>query len=251
LLDIHFARSFYKHILGHPVGFQDLEAVDPGYYKSMKMILDNNLEDLGVEMTFSTEVCVFGSLVVADLKENGRNIPVTDQNKEEYVHLIANHKMSASLKDQIDAFLEGFYKLVPLEVISIFDAQQLELLVCGLPEIDMDDLRAYTTYHGYKQSDAQITYLWNVVRTFSKEEKALFLQFVTGTSKVPLDGFKALQGNGGTKHFNVHKAYDNKLLPTAHTCFNQLDLPEYLTEEDLRQKLLIAIHEGSEGFAFA
>ena len=194
----------------------------------------------------------------------------------EYVALISNHKMSASLREQvtthilnnsnkqikmhsllfyfvrkIDAFLEGFYKLLPPELVSIFDAQQLELLICGLPEIDIDDLRCHTIYQGYKQSDSQILYLWNVVRTFSKEEKALFLQFVTGTSKVPLEGFRALQGNGGVKHFNIHKAYNKGLLPTAHTCFNQLDLPEYDSENELRTKLLIAIKEGSEGFAFA
>ncbi len=152
---------------------------------------------------------------------------------------------------KIDAFLEGFYTLIPPELISIFDPHQLELLICGLPDIDIDDLRAHTMYQGYKLSDPPITHLWSVLRTFSKEEKALFLQFVTGTSKVPLEGFRALQGNGETKPFNIHKAYDKELLPTAHTCFNQLDLPEYDTENDMRKKLLIAIHEGSEGFAFA
>jgi E3 ubiquitin-protein ligase HUWE1 len=74
---------------------------------------------------------------------------------------------------------------------------------------------------------------------------------VTGTSKVPLDGFRALRGSDGIQHFNIHRAYDTSLLPTAHTCFNQLDLPEYATEDELRNKLLIAIREGSEGFAFA
>jgi len=74
--------------------------------------------------------------------------------------------------------------LVPPELISIFDAQELELLISGLPEIDLDDLKANTDYHGYKNSDTQINYFWNALRSFSKEDKALFLQFVTGTSKV-------------------------------------------------------------------
>ena len=251
LLDVHFSRSFYKHILGIPIIFQDLEAFDLSYYKSMKMLLDNKLEDLGIDITFSTEVTAFGITNIVDLKENGRNLAVNDDNKEEYANLIAHHKMSVSLQEQIDSFLDGFYRLIPPELISIFDPQQLELMICGLPDIDFDDLRAHTTYQGYKSSDVQITHLWNVLRTFSKEEKALFLQFVTGTSKVPLDGFRALHGNGEIKHFNVHRAYDTNLLPTAHTCFNQLDLPEYQTEEELREKLLIAIREGAEGFAFA
>ena len=85
---------------------------------------------------------------------------------------------------QIDSFLQGFHELIPPELISIFDAHELELLISGLPEIDLDDLRAHTEYQGYKATDAQVSFFWNVLRSFSKEEKALFLQFVTGTSKV-------------------------------------------------------------------
>lgn len=69
---------------------------------------------------------------------------------------------------------------------------------------------------------------------------------------MPLDGFQALYGADGIKLFNIHKAYGgDRMLPQAHTCFNQLDLPEYSSEENLREKLLIAIREGSEGFGFA
>ena len=82
------------------------------------------------------------------------------------------------------AFLDGFHDLIPSELISIFDAQELELLISGLPDIDLDDLRANTEYHGYKVTDREISQFWKVLRSFSKEEKALFLQFVTGTSKV-------------------------------------------------------------------
>jgi E3 ubiquitin-protein ligase HUWE1 len=72
-----------------------------------------------------------------------------------------------------------------------------------------------------------------------------------GTSKVPLDGFKALQGVSGPQKFQIHKAYGPaNRLPSAHTCFNQLDLTEYETKEQLKERLLLAIHEGSEGFGF-
>jgi E3 ubiquitin-protein ligase HUWE1 len=80
--------------------------------------------------------------------------------------------------------LEGFHDLVPPELISIFDAQELELLISGLPDIDLDDLRAHTDYHSYRCTDPEITFFWNILKSFSKQEKALFLQFVTGTSKV-------------------------------------------------------------------
>lgn len=94
---------------------------------------------------------------------------------------------------------------MPPELISIFDAQELELLISGLPDIDLDDLRAHTDYNGYKSSDPQISYFWSALRSFTKEEKALFLQFVTGTAKVPLDGFQSLQGSEGVRRFNIHK----------------------------------------------
>ncbi|XP_042374745.1 E3 ubiquitin-protein ligase UPL1-like [Zingiber officinale] len=77
------------------------------------------------------------------------------------------------------------------------------------------------------------------------------LQFVTGTSKVPLEGFKALQGIYGPQQFQIQKAYGApERLPSAHTCFNQLDLPEYSSREQLEERLLLAIHEASEGFGF-
>jgi E3 ubiquitin-protein ligase HUWE1 len=80
--------------------------------------------------------------------------------------------------------LEGFHELVPAELISIFDAQELELLISGLPDVDIEDLRVHTEYHGFKPTDPCIDNFWTVLRSFSKQEKALFLQFVTGSSKV-------------------------------------------------------------------
>jgi len=250
LLDAHFTRSFYKHILGQPVNYHDLEAIEPDYYKSLKQILEIPLEMLGLDLTFSAESNDFGEIKITDLIPNGRNVYVNDDNKHYYVQLISQHRKTNAIKDQIEAFLDGFHDLVRPELISIFDAQELELLISGLPDIDIDDLRANTDYHGYKATDQEITFFWSVMKSLSKEEKALFLQFVTGTSKVPLDGFKALQGSEGIRRFNIHKAYGTVNLPSAHTCFNQLDLPEYSSEEIMREKLLLSIKEGI-GFGFA
>ena len=121
---------------------------------------------------------------MVDLIPNGRKIPVTDSNKAEYIRLISLHRMTAAIRSQIDAFLEGFHDMVPADVISIFTPTELELLICGLPDVDIDDLRVNTEYHQYRSSDQCITWLWEILRDFSSEEKAQFLQFVTGTSKV-------------------------------------------------------------------
>ena len=251
-LDVHFTRSFYKHILGHSVTFADLEAFDPGFFKNLSVILESPLEDLGLELTFEVENNSFGEVVSMELLPDGANIPVTDSNKTEYVRLVAHHRMTASVRQQLDAFLEGFHSLIPADLISIFDAQELELLTCGMPEIDVEDMERNTTYLNYERTSGPIVWLWSILKGFTQEERAKFVAFVTGSSKVPLEGFKALRGQeGAIARLSVHRSYNNDGLPCAHTCFNQLDLPNYPTEEVMREKLLLALREGGEGFGLA
>ena len=158
--------------------------------------------------------------------------------------------MTSSIRSQINSFLEGFHEVVSKSLVSIFTPSELELLISGLPDIDIEDLRINTEYKNYTIDSPVIRWFWQILSEFDQEQKALFLQFVTGTSKVPLEGFKALQGMSGPQKFQIQKAYDVTRLPSAHTCFNQIDLPEYSTYDDLKKKLMTAIREGSEGFGF-
>jgi len=160
------------------------------------------------------------------------------------------NKLTTAIKAQIKSFLEGFHELIPKQLISIFNELELELLISGLPDFDIDDLRNNTEYTGYSADSQVIQWFWQTARAFNREEKALLIQFVTGTSKVPLDGFKALQGMHGPQKFQIHRVHKSKGLPSAHTCFNQLDLPEYESYEDLRKYVLLAIREGAVGFGF-
>lgn len=165
--------------------------------------------------------------------------------------LLCQMKMTNNIRVQIDSFLEGFYEIIPKTLITIFDCMELELLISGLPDIDVTDLKANTEYHNYTKDSPVIKWLWEILHEFSQEERAEFLQFVTGSSKVPLDGFKALPGMGGVHKFQIHKSFsDTSRLPTAHTCMNQLDLPEYTSKEILYARLKLAISEGKEGFGF-
>ncbi|KAJ0801926.1 putative HECT domain, ubiquitin interacting, UBA-like superfamily, armadillo-like helical [Helianthus annuus] len=257
LLDVYFTRSFYKHILGVKVTYHDIEAVDPDYYKNLKWLLENDVSDI-LDLTFSMDAdeekhILYEKTEVTDyeLKPGGRNIRVTEETKHEYVDLVAEHILTNAIRPQINSFLEGFNELIPRDLISIFNDKELELLISGLPEIDFDDLKANTEYTGYTVGSSVVTWFWEVVKAFNKEDMARLLQFVTGTSKVPLEGFKALQGISGPQRFQIHKAYGApERLPSAHTCFNQLDLPEYMSKEQLQERLLLAIHEASEGFGF-
>jgi E3 ubiquitin-protein ligase HUWE1 len=249
-LEAYFTRSFYKHMLRRKVNTSDMEAMDPDYYKNLQFMLENPVAGVFDYLRFTADTEEFGRHSVVELKPGGANIPVTDDNKREYVQLMCEHKMTKSVQPQITAFLEGFHELVPPSLISLFDDKELELLISGLPEIDIDDLRRNTDYHNYSEATPQIQWFWKVLGEFNKEQKAWFLQFVTGTSQVPLEGFKGLIGMRGPQKFSIHRAEGGDRLPTAHTCFNQLDLPEYSTEEQMRKKVIQAVHEAHEGFGF-
>ncbi|KAM4754376.1 E3 ubiquitin-protein ligase HUWE1-like [Cyanocitta cristata] len=201
---------------------------------------------------YPPQVQEFGVCEVRDLKPNGANVLVTEENKKEYVHLVCQMRMTGAIRKQLAAFLEGFYEIIPKRLISIFTEQELELLISGLPTIDIDDLKANTEYHKYQGNSIQIQWFWRALRSFDQADRAKFLQFVTGTSKVPLQGFAALEGMNGIQKFQIHRDdRSTDRLPSAHTCFNQLDLPAYESYEKLRHMLLLAIQECSEGFGLA
>nr|XP_036576395.1 E3 ubiquitin-protein ligase huwe1 [Colletotrichum truncatum]KAF6783133.1 E3 ubiquitin-protein ligase huwe1 [Colletotrichum truncatum] len=251
VLDCYFSRAVYKRILGKSVSVKDMESFDPDYYKSLVWMLDNDITDIITE-TFSVEDDEFGVTRTIDLCPNGRDIAVTEENKHDYVRLVVEHKLLSSVRDQMEHFLKGFHDIIPADLISIFNEQELELLISGLPDIDVDDWKSNTEYHNYNPSSQQIQWFWRAIRSFDKEERAKLLQFVTGTSKVPLNGFKELEGMNGINRFNIHRDYGNKeRLPSSHTCFNQLDLPEYESYETLRAQLMKAITAGSDYFGFA
>uniref|UniRef100_A0A3Q0KSC8 HECT-type E3 ubiquitin transferase n=1 Tax=Schistosoma mansoni TaxID=6183 RepID=A0A3Q0KSC8_SCHMA len=253
LLECYFTRAFYKHILGVPVRCSDLESEDYEFFKGLEFLLSHDVSDLGYELTFSTEINEFGKTDTRDLIENGRNVAVTENNKKEYVRLVCQERMTGAIRQQLDAFLRGFYDIIPKRMISIFNEQELELLISGLPNIDLVDLKANTTYSKYQPNSPQIEWFWQALESFDQEDLARFLQFVTGTSKVPLGGFMNLEGMHGPTKFQISRASVSSTnhLPSAHTCFNTLVLPAYESYEQLRSRLLMAIRECSEGYGMA
>jgi E3 ubiquitin-protein ligase HUWE1 len=253
LLDAHFTRSLYKHMLCIKPTHHDMEAIDPDYYKNLQTILEFDLGDIGLDLTFSIEDHSFGRSQTLDLIPNGRNVAVTEDNKSKYVSLVCQHRMTTAISSQIKAYLDGFYELVSKDLIQIFTPRELELLISGLPDIDVHDLKKNTDYVGWKSTDKQIGWFWNVLFSLSRNQKASFLQFVTGSSKVPLAGFGELPGMRGVQKFSIHKTGGGSsgALMSAHTCFNSLDLPVYSSEDELREKLLYAINEGGGTFLLA
>ncbi|EDR13792.1 uncharacterized protein LACBIDRAFT_309180 [Laccaria bicolor S238N-H82] len=245
-LDAYFVPSFYKMILGKHMALADLESVDSDLHRSLVWMLENDITDV-LDETFTTAEERFGELVTIELKPGGEEVPVTEENKKEYVDSVVAYRISKRVKEQFDAFMEGLLELVPRDLINVFDERELELLIGGMSEIDMDDWTKFTDYRGYEKTDQVIEWFWQCIRSWPAERKSRLLQFTTGTSRVPVNGFKDLQGSDGPRRFTIEKSGDPMGLPRSHTCFNRLDLPPYQDYESLETKLLFAIEE-TEGF---
>ncbi|GLB38349.1 putative ubiquitin-protein ligase [Lyophyllum shimeji] len=245
-LDAYFVPSFYKMILGKQMSLADLESVDADLHRSLVWMLGNDITDV-LDETFSLTEERFGEMVTIELKPGGEELPVTEENKKEYVDSVVAYRISKRVKAQFDAFMEGLLELIPADLLGVFDERELELLIGGMSEIDMDDWTKFTDYRGYEKTDQVIEWFWQCIRSWPAERKSRLLQFTTGTSRVPVNGFKDLQGSDGPRRFTIEKSGDPQGLPRSHTCFNRLDLPPYEDYQSLETKLLFAIEE-TEGF---
>ncbi|XP_009321693.1 PREDICTED: E3 ubiquitin-protein ligase NEDD4 [Pygoscelis adeliae] len=246
LLDAFFIRPFYKMMLQKPITLHDMESVDSEYYNSLRWILENDPTEL--DLRFIVDEELFGQTHQHELKSGGSEIVVTNKNKRDYIHLVIQWRFVSRVQKQMAAFKEGFFELIPQDLIKIFDENELELLMCGLGDVDVADWKLHTKYkNGYNINHQVIQWFWKAVLMMDSEKRIRLLQFVTGTSRVPMNGFAELYGSNGPQLFTVEQWGTPEKLPRAHTCFNRLDLPPYDSFEDLWDKLLLAI-ENTQGF---
>jgi len=246
LFHSYFNIPFYKALLDEELTIEDLIFIDENMYKSMKHILETqNVEDLF--LTFSVMELVNGNEErEVELKKGGSKIDVTNENKEEYVRLILDHYLCGA-QDQIAAITRGFEQFVPLDLLQMFKPEELAILIGGRSEVEVEDLMNNTEYQGdYTPQTQVITWFWEVVKGMSQKELSYFLHFTTGTTKVPVGGFAHLFGSNGPQKFTITSS--KKIgLPSAHACFNRLELPEYSSLESLKTNLLYAVNE-TKGF---
>uniref|UniRef100_A0A8C7ZFD2 E3 ubiquitin-protein ligase n=1 Tax=Oryzias sinensis TaxID=183150 RepID=A0A8C7ZFD2_9TELE len=246
-IDTGFTLPFYKRMLDKKPTLKDLESIDPEFYNSIMWVKENNLAECGVELYFAQDMEILGKVSTHQLKDDGENELVTEENKEEYISLLTDWRFTRGVEEQTKAFLDGFNEVVPLEWLRYFDEKELELMLCGMQEIDLADWQKNTIYRHYTKNSKQIHWFWQVVKEMDNEKRIRLLQFVTGTCRLPVGGFQELIGSNGPQKFCIDKVGKETWLPRSHTCFNRLDLPPYKSLEQLREKLLFAIEE-TEGF---
>ncbi|XP_048640969.1 ubiquitin-protein ligase E3B isoform X2 [Marmota marmota marmota] len=269
VVDVPFASFFLSQLLGHHHSIfyssvDELPSLDSEFYKNLTSIkrYDGDIADLGLTLSYDEDV--MGQLVCHELIPGGKTIPVTNENKISYIHLMAHFRMHTQIKNQTAALISGFRSIIKPEWIRMFSTPELQRLISGdNAEIDLEDLKKHTVYYGgFHGSHRVIIWLWDILASdFTPEERAMFLKFVTSCSRPPLLGFAYLkppfsircvevsddQDTGDTLgsvlrgFFTIRKREPGGRLPTSSTCFNLLKLPNYSKKSVLREKLRYAI----------
>jgi len=246
ILDVHFPLCLYKKLLGQNVGMKDLEVMQPEIARSLKKLLEwkgpGSVSDVFCFDFTIDQGSTFGEVKTFELKPGGASIPVTEENRHEYVDLYVDFLLNESIRTQFNAFKRGFLLLADGPVLRLFRPQELEVLVCGTPHLDFKALEGNAKYEGNYQADSKVVqWLWTVVNEMSLEDKRKFLKFFTGSDRAPIGGL------GRLTTIVQRAGPDSDRLPTAHTCFNTLLLPEYGSRGKLRTLLHTAI-QNAAGF---
>lgn len=242
ILDIKFPIAIYKKLLGIEPCLIDLKEYDPELYNNLNFIInsdDKNLKE-NLDTNFTVTIDKFGEKVIIPLKPNGENIMIDYENKNEYVELYLNWFFNDSIKEYYNSFEEGFYSVFDRKLSKILSPRELELIICGTKNLDFNELKKSVKYEGYNEDSITIKYFWEILLELNEEEKKKFLFFVTGCDRAPIDGLGSLPF-AITRNANINE------LPSSHTCFNHLILPDYQNKENMKIKIHIAINY-SEGF---
>lgn len=247
MVELPLASFFLAKLLARKyssdVDLHNLASLDPILYKNLVYLKNykGDVADLNLDFTISNNE--LGEHEVVELKPGGSKIPVTRENKIEYVHLVADYRLNKQIRAQCAAFKRGLSQLVDLDWLRMFDSRELQILISGAPTlIDIEDWRRHTLYaNGYSDECEAISNFWRVTSQFDEKQKRKLLKFATSCSLPPLLGFKDL-----VPQFTIAPTEETRL-PTASTCMNLLKLPQCEDENTMRSKLLYAI-ESNSGF---
>jgi len=243
-LNIDLPSIVWKPLVGMKCDRIDLQEIDSLCYNIIDQLNNIEIELIEDEESFQNVISYNFTTTSSDgrqilLKKGGDAISVTLKNRFEYIRLLENYRMH-EFDTQINAMRRGLATIVPISLLPLFTWRQLELMVCGKREIDVELLKANTVYkHGVKKNDKHIKFLWDILKNeFTHKQKRNFIRFVWGQSRLPT---KSEDFNDPFGILSCHGKDNDQMLPVSHTCFFTLELPKYSKKEIMKKKLLYAI----------
>ena len=243
LLSFELSPQIWKTIVGDEVTEEDIKAVDSGLISTLQQVREYSESDGVDEFPFVFDM-VFAILDSAgnevELLPSGSQIAVTFHNRLKFCKMALEARINEA-RQAAEAIAAGVYALVPQRALSLFTWEQLERTVKGVPEISVELLKKHTVYIGWTESHPVVKQFWNVMEGLTDKDRSQFLRFTWGRSKLP-------KSESWPRPFKLtYKNAGDYMLPVAHTCFFQLELPQYSSEQIMRERLLVAIHYGSSG----
>ncbi|XP_057535793.1 E3 ubiquitin-protein ligase UPL7 [Amaranthus tricolor] len=254
LLDYSFSHVFVQKLLGRYCFLDELSSLDPELYRNLLYVknYEGDVKELSLDFTITEET--LGKRHIIELRPGGKDTLVTNENKLQYIHAMADYKLNRQMLPLSNAFFRGLTDLISPSWLKLFNASEFnQLLSGGNIDINVDDLRKNTRYTGgYSEGSRTVKLFWEVMTDFEPTERCMLLKFVTSCSRAPLLGFKHLHPT-----FTIHKVacdvplwaafggQDVERLPSASTCYNTLKLPTYKRASTLRAKLLYAINSNA------
>lgn len=196
---IALSPVIYKGLLQQTLRFDDLHEINKDMYDRLAAMRDDthyfeNHPEFEDMLVFAGEID--GKEIA--LKHNGLNIVVNDENMMGYVEKMFEFQVRKQFKDELTNLLCGFWEVVHPHLIQSFSWSELQILLCGVMELDLDDWRANTKYKsGYSENDQVIKWFWEILQDMTPDERVLILQFVTGSQSVPASGFAGLADTHG------------------------------------------------------
>ncbi|TRM55987.1 hypothetical protein BD626DRAFT_414843 [Schizophyllum amplum] len=239
--DAHMSPAFFKTLLGRRVTLCDLRPVDADLYRSLCWMLENDITGVLDETFTVTEPVRGGGVRTVELCAGGEHIKVTQSNKRSYVDARVRYRLYGRVQRQTEAFRKGLNGIVPIGLLQDFTEQELSVLFCAAPNVDMKIWMTRTRYTGYTSTDLVIMWFWKCVNEWTDAQRAKLLLFVTGTPRVSVGEFQDELSRRGPNDFIIERAGNPWDLPTSHACASTLHLPPYPHYETLKKKLLYAV----------
>ena len=235
-LNMDLPSLFWKSLLEVPLERKDLEKVDKYAIQCLDDIAHSTPETFEAysEQKFTT---IISNGNEVEICPNGKNINLTYDNRLLYCELAEKARLNEG-KIQMDAIRSGLEKVIPVGLLQLLSWNELEMLVCGKPILDIELLKENTKYRGCTENDQIIQNFWKCLEEFTAEERSMYLRFVWGRSRLPLTS-KDFQMQHRVEI--LYHAHPDIALPQSHTCFFSLEIPKYSTYEILKEKLKYAI----------